>query len=209
MKLQIAFDLLDLDKALSLAATLEQYADIFEVGSLLIYKYGDTAVKHFKQAFPRKPILADAKIVDRSKDTVTLFSQAGADWITVMAGAGRNITHTACTVAHELGKKIMLDLLDASSLGQAALEAKSLGADALLFHKPTEEDEQLLFADRWEMVRGNTTLPIFVTAQVTRENIAEFLSIGATGIIIGNTITKASNAQEEAAYFASIIGRRS
>jgi 3-keto-L-gulonate-6-phosphate decarboxylase len=209
MKLQIAFDLVDLDKALSIASEVEQYADILEVGSLLIYKHGEMAIKRFKQAFPQKTLLADAKLVDRSKDSVTLFAQAGADWITVMAGAGRNVIHTACTVAHELGKKIMLDLLDASSLGQSALEAKSLGVDALLFHKPAEEDEQLLFTDRWEMVRGNTPLPIFVSAPVTRETIAEILSIGAAGIAISNAIVRADNPKQEAAYFASIMGRRS
>ncbi len=208
MKLQIAFDLIDSDKALSIAADTESYADIFEVGSLLIYKYGDVAIKRFKEKFPHKLLLADAKIVDRSKDAVTLFAQAGADWITVMAGAGKNVIHTACTIAHELGKKIMLDLADASSLGQSALEAKSLGVDALLFHKPTEEDEQLLFADRWEMVRGNTTLPIFISAATTRENIAELIAIGASGIIIGNAIIRSDNPQQEAAYFASIMGRR-
>ena len=87
--------------------------------------------------------MADAKIIDRSKDAVTLFAQAGADWITVMAGAGPTTIHTACTVAHEQGKKIMLDLADASSLGQSALEAKSFGADALVFHKPSIEDQHI------------------------------------------------------------------
>ena len=35
-------------------------------------------------------ILADVKIVDRAKDAVTVFSNAGADWITVMAGASKD-----------------------------------------------------------------------------------------------------------------------
>lgn len=208
MKLQIAFDLPDLSNALEIAKITEKYVDIFEIGTILIYKYGDQAIKQFKDAFPQKTILADAKIADRSKDTVALLAAAGADWITVLAGAGRSTIHTACTVAHEFRKKVMLDLLDACSPGQSALEAKSLGADALLFHKPAVEDSQMLFSERWEMVKGNTQVPIFVTAQITRENIGEILSIGASGIIIGRAIINAGDPLQEAAYFSSILGRK-
>ena len=205
MKLQIAFDLLELDKALAIAREIEEYVDILEVGSLLIYKHGDNAVKQFKEAFPHKIILADAKIADRSKEAVTIFAQAGADWITVMAGTGRNVIHTACATAHDLGKKVMLDLIDASSLGQSALEAKSLGVDALLFHKPADDDAQLTFLDRWDMLRENTQLPIFVSAAITRENVNEIININPSGIIISKSVTNADNPKEEARYFNKLI----
>ncbi len=205
MKLQVAFDLIDLEKALDVAAEIEQYADIIEIGSLLIYKHGDKAIKSFREKFPKKIILTDGKIVDRSKDSVALFAQAGTDWITVMAGTSKNVIHTACTIAHELGKKIMLDLLDASSLGQSALEAQSLGVDALLFHKPADENEHFVFLDSWDMVKGNTQLPVFVSTHVSRETIAEVLSIAPAGIVIGRAITHAENPAQEAAYFASIM----
>ncbi len=208
MKLQISFDITDLTKALTTGHHIESHVDIFEVGALLIYKHGELAVKKFREAFPQKTLLANAKIVDRSKDAVTLFAQAGADWITIMAGAGHQTIHNACTVAHELGKKIMLDLADASSLGQAALEAKSLGVDALVFHKPVEDDAHIVFLDHWEMVKGNTELPIFISAPITRETVGPVLTIGAAGIIIGNAIVNADNPQEEAAYFADIVGRK-
>ncbi|CDK30399.1 orotidine 5'-phosphate decarboxylase / HUMPS family protein [Candidatus Babela massiliensis] len=205
MKFQISFDITDLDKAINIAQEIESHFDILEVGALLIYKYGEESVKKFKQNFPQKTILANAKIVDQSKDAVSLFAQAGADWITVMAGAPRNVIHTACLVAHEFGKKIMLDLTDASSVGQSALEAKSLGVDALLFHKPSSEDVQAVFHERWEIVKGNTQLPVFIASNITRENIAEILSIGANGIVISKAITGASNPLEETLYFSGII----
>jgi 3-hexulose-6-phosphate synthase len=200
MKLQIAFDLTDLDKALALAEATQSSSDIMEVGSLLISKQGVLAVERFKNSFPHKIIFADAKILDRSKDAVTLFAQAGADWITVMAGANKNTIHTACTTAHELGKKIVLDLLDASSLGQSALEAKSLGVDALIIHK-TPEDDQVTFADRWEMVKGNTSLPIYILPWITRDTITDIRSLKPAGVIIGPAITQAQDPQQEAAYY--------
>ncbi len=205
MKLQIAFDLLDLNKALDKAGEVQEYADILEVGSLLIFKYGQQAVQAFKEHFPQKTILADAKIVDRGKEAVTLFAQGGADWVTVMAGTSRNVIHAVTQTAHEMGKRVMLDLLDAPSLGQSALESKSLGADALLFHVPALADAQVTLSERWDMVKGNTPLPIFIAATVTRENVNEFVAFKPAGLVLSNVITQADNAKEEAAFFHSLI----
>lgn len=208
MKLQVSFDISDLEQALSIAEKIEEHVDIFEIGALLLYKYGESAIKAFNERFPHRTLLADAKIIDRSKDAVLIFIEAGADWITVMAGAGRTVIHTACTVAHAAGKKIMLDLADASSPGQAALEAKSLGVDALMFHKPTQDDEHLLFIERWEMVKGNTTLPIFISAHISRENISEILPLDAAGIVIGTSIVQSAEPEKEIAFYAELLGKK-
>ena len=208
MKLQLALDIIDLDKALKVADEVEKFVDIIEIGTVLIYKYGDNVIKKFKERFPQKTILADAKIADSSKDAVEIFANAGADWITVLGGTNKNVIHNACSVAHDLGKKIMLDLIDAHSPGQLALEAKSLGVDAILFHRSTTEDSQNIFAEQWEMVKGNTQLPIFITANINKDNFAEFLSIGASGIVLGKVITNAINPEEEITYFSNIIGNK-
>jgi 3-hexulose-6-phosphate synthase len=208
MKLQVAFDITDLEKALSIAHTVEPYADIIEIGTLLIYAHGIHAIKTFKHTFPHATILADAKIIDRSKDAVALFAEAGADWITVMAGASSTIIQTACSTAQSYGKKIMLDLADSSSLGQSALDSKSLGVDALMFHKPTTEAPGVQFIDRWDLVQGNTTLPIFISASITRETIGDILTFNPYGIVIGSTIVAGANPEQEAAYFAQLLGNR-
>lgn len=206
MKLQISFDSTDLDKALSIANDVAPYADILEVGTLLIYSHGTKAVKQFKETFPQKTILADAKICDRGKEAVNLFALAGADWITVMAGTSKNVIHGACTAAQELGKKIMLDLLDSSSLGQSALEAKTLGAHALLLHESSDDNTPLLFLDKWEMVKGNTTLPIFISAKIKREIIHEIMNhVKPDGIIIGKGITESENPVQEAQFFRDLL----
>lgn len=207
MKLQIAFDLTDFDRSLQIAQEVHEYADILEVGSLLIYKYGDQAVMRFRERFPQTAILADAKIADRGKEAAHIFAAAGADWISVVAGAGRNVVHAVCQSAHESGKKVMLDLIDANSLGQSALEARSMGADAILFHKPADDDAQLTFLDRWDMVRQNTQLPIYVSAAITRENIHEILAISPSGIVIGKAITDADNPRQEAEYFYHLVSK--
>lgn len=202
MRLQIAFDMTDLEKALVVAAAVAPYASILEIGSLLLLKHGVKAVERFRETLPDKTLLADAKIVDRGKNTVTMLVQAGADWVTVMAGTGKEVIHSVSTTAHELHKSVMLDLLDACSLGQSALDAKSLGVNALLFHKPYEQKEDpLAFADKWEMVRGNTNLPIFISGKITRDSVEKIKILNPDGLVIGKAIIEALNPAEEAKFF--------
>lgn len=205
MKLQISFNLMDLDKAVSIAKDVKEYCDAFEVGSLLISQYGMDAVREFRKHFPDKLIVCDNKVVEHEKEMIEVAAQAGSNWVTVLAGADNNVIHNACNAAHNLGKKVMLNLIDSSSFGQTALEAQTLGADALLLHRITDENSQNVFLDRWDMVKGNTKLPIFISTHITRENINEIISINPDGIVIGYAITRSDNPKETAEYFYKLI----
>lgn len=207
MKLQISFDVIDLDKAIAIGAEVAQYADIIEVGTILIYHYGTLAVRQFKEAFPEKIIFADTKIIDRGKEVAELFAEAGADWISVMAGTSQHVIHATTTAAHNANVKVMLDLIDSDSVGQSALEAKNIGADALLFHQPYSETESLVFFDKWDMIKGNSSLPIFVSAKINRDNVDKIVALNPDGIIIGLSITDAEDSAQEAQYFAELVSK--
>lgn len=193
MDLYISFDFPDLGQALAIAGQVEPYATGFDLGSLLLYRYGVQAIEQFKQRFPNKTINADAKLVVHGKETVTLFAQAGADWITVMGGTRKEVIHAACTQAHNLRKQVLLDVSNASSYGQIALEAQSLGADAILLRTMYDANEQLIFKDQWTMIRGNTRLPIYLTGKISLENIENIREIQPNGVFVGRAITQADN----------------
>ena len=125
MKLHISYDFTDLEKALKIAHETSQYADILEVGTVLIYKNGANVVNTFKKEFPNKIILADAKLVDRVEQAVPLFCKNAADYITILAGTSHTIIQKAARLAHTFETKVMLDLLDAYSMGQSAKDAKA------------------------------------------------------------------------------------
>ena len=201
MKLQISFDVTDLDNAIDLAKLVADHCDILEIGTLLIYKNGVAAVERFRETFPKKTLLADTKIIDRGKEAVATMASAGADWVTVMAGTGKEVIHSASTMDHQRNVKVMLDLVDSGSPGQSALDAKNLGADALLFHQAYDEKDALILLDKWEMIRGNTTLPIFVSAKITRTTILNILNIKPDGIVVGKSITDADDPAQEAAFY--------
>lgn len=207
MKLQIAFDMTDLENALTVARSVVDYCDILEIGTLLLYKHGITAVERFRENFPKKTLLADTKIIDRGKEVVTIMASAGADWVTVMAGTGKEVIHSAATMAHQCNIKTMLDLVDSGSLGQSALDAKNLGVDALLFHQAYDEKDTLILLDKWEMVRGNTQVPVFVSAKINRTTIFNIINIHPDGIIVGKSITDADNTAQEAEFFYNLCNK--
>lgn len=205
MKLLVTFNLIDLERSLLIAQVIEPHLDVLTIGSLLLYKYGTQAVERFRQQFPKKIIFAQARLLDRPKEAVKLFTTAGANWISVLAGAGPNAIHSASTSAAEFGSKIILDLADSSSIGQDALEAQRLGVEGIIFHKPSVDEEGLMFADQWQMVKGNTPLPIYLSAHTTRENISQVLSFNPAGVIVGSAIIKAADSEKEVRYFSDLV----
>lgn len=201
MKFQISFDALTIEENLELAHKVAHFADILEIGTLPILKKGVKIVEEFRTAFPKHIIFADTKIVDRGRDAADMFVQAGADWISVMGGTSNEVIHGVCAKAHDLRKQVMLDILDVTSPGQAALEAKRLGVDAIMFHQPFDKGESLSFLEEWTMVRGNTDLPIFVSAKISRATIDQIITLRPDGIIVGKAISESTDPLAEAQFF--------
>lgn len=201
MKFQISFDGLSLEENLAIARKVAPYSDMIEIGTLPILHNGTAAIEAFRKEFPKHTLFADTKIVDRGRDVASLFAKVGADWISVMGGTSNEVIHGACTKAHDLGKKVMLDILDVSSVAQAALDSRALGVDAIIFHQPFDKGESLVFLEEWNMVRGNTTLPIFVSAKIGRQNIDQILALKPDGVVIGRAVTESEDPTAEAQFF--------
>jgi 3-hexulose-6-phosphate synthase len=202
MKFQISFDALDIDHNLKIAHQIAPLVDCIELGTVPLLKHGIKIVEIFREQFPNKLIFADTKIVDQGREIVGLFGSAGADWISVMGGTSKEVIQNVCTKAHDMGKKVMLDILDAGSPGQAALDAKSFGVDALMFHQPYDKNSQtLIFVEDWNMLKGNTNVPIFISSKIGRENIDQMIALNPDGIVIGKAITEHADPLTEAQFF--------
>lgn len=204
MKLHISFNLTNLQEALTTAKDVEDFCDAFEIGPVTLMQNGMQAIKEFRTTFPQKTIICDCNITEFEKEIVALASQAGCDWVTALAGAGTNTIHNTCTSAHNAGKKVMVDFIDVSSAGQIAADAKAFGVDALVVHNSNDANPYALL-DRWDMIKGNTTLPVFIGTNITRVNLDQLIKLDPAGLIIGRAITFAENPREEAAYFYNII----
>lgn len=111
MQLQVALDRLSLDEAVRLAASMQQYADIIEVGPSLIKEFGMESVRRMRQVLPHAQILADIKTNDNARYEFELCYDAGADIATVMGVMPDATIQTCVAVASERGKQVMIDLL--------------------------------------------------------------------------------------------------
>jgi len=205
MKLQISYDFTNLSQALEIAKKTANFADIIEIGTPLLFAEGIKAVEAFTQAFPDKEILADTKIVDRVSDVIPLMAKTGIKDLTVLYGTNNKVIQKASSLAHENGIQVVLDLLDAETMGQAAHDAESLNVDRILFHYPHETSEFYTNIDQWEIVRGNTKLPIFVSGRISKEHIPEILKLKPQGIVIGEAITKDKDPEAAARHFHELV----
>ncbi|MBU1008295.1 orotidine 5'-phosphate decarboxylase [Candidatus Dependentiae bacterium] len=201
MKLQISYDFTNLSQALEIAKKTALFADILEVGTPLLIAEGIRAIESFKNTFPDKPIIADTKIVDRVSDVIPMLAKAGASAVTILYGTSNSVIQKAASIAHKHDMKVILDLIDAETMGQAARDAESLDVDSILFHYPHETSEFYSNIDQWEIVRGNTDLPIFVSGRITKKQILGIKALKPQGMVIGEAITKADDPAAEAHYF--------
>ena len=205
MKLQIAYELTTLSEALAIAKDTANFADIIEVGTLLIYKEGIRAIEAFRKEFPEKEILADAKISDRGETATKIFAESKANYITVLAGTRQQTIQKAATSAHAFKAKLALDLLDAYSKGQSAMDAKQLGVDILIFQRLFDDGAIPSFQEEWDNIIGNTDLPILIGGNINRSNIKKIIDLKPYGIIIGSAIINAENPAEEAQFFKELL----
>jgi 3-keto-L-gulonate-6-phosphate decarboxylase len=207
MKLQISFDFTDIEKAVDVAKQVADSCDILEIDTMLLQACGAQVVQAMRQTFEKKTLLVDTKLVDCAESIIPVVAQAGADWITVLAGSSANGIRAICKEAHKHNLKVLLDLIDACSKEQSAMEAKNLGAHALLFHHTYDTNSSPIFLDEWQMVRDNASLPIFISAHINRSNFEQIVSLKPHGIIVGKSITRAENPAEEAAYYFDITNK--
>lgn len=205
MKLHFTYNLSDLAQAIKIAEQTAEFADILGVGSLLLFKEGVKAIKTFKAAFPNKEIFAEARISEKGEAAVTMMAQAGANYISLLAGTTHNTIKKAVTAAKIFDVKIALDLLDAPSLGQSAMDAKTLGINLLIVHRTLNPEESIDIGSEWQNVRDNTNLPIFITGKIDGATFKHILDLKPQGVMIGSAITKSDNPAKAAQFFRSHV----
>ena len=207
MKLQISYDFTNLSQAIEIAKKTTEFADIIEIGTPLLISEGVNAIVEFKKNFPSKPILADVKLVDRVNEIIPLLAKSGTTYITMLYGTSNKVIQKASSAAHVNDLKIVLDLIDPETMGQAAHDAKILKIDYVLFHYPHDFEQVFSHLDQWEVVRGNTDLPVFVSGKIKKEHLIEIMKLKPQGIVIGEEITRADDPAKEAEFFKTEISK--
>ncbi len=205
MKLKISYNILELNKALDVAAQTADCADILGVGSLILLQNGVKAVAAFKEKFPTKEIFAEASIIEKGDLSVKILAQAGANYISILSGSSIATLKKSTEAGREYGAKIMLNLVDSISLEQSANDAKTIGAHGIIFRLTPTIRDTIGIDVAWQSVRGNTSLPIFVTGNIIKETIHHIIALKPDTIMIGQAITHAAAPSQEACHLHSLI----
>lgn len=191
--LQLSLDWMTLREAMETARSLQEYADIIEVGTPLLFDYGLDAVEQMKKACPGKAVLADMKIIDGGQGEVMMAVRRHADYITIMGAANDRTIEIATQAAHAHGVQVLVDLLGVADVRARALAVEALGVDYVCLH--TAFDMRQL-SDR--PVEGLTQVKQVLTKAktaiaggITRNEIDQIMAARPDLVIVGGGILNA------------------
>lgn len=201
-KLQIALDLLDLDKAIEIALEVADYIDYVEAGTPLIKKYGMKAVEALKDNIG-KTVVADMKIMDTGGLEAELAFQYGADYVTVLAASHLKTIEDVIDTAYKYSKGSMVDTIAVEEPTHILRKLEKLDKkpDYLIIHSGIDMQitgitPEILIREVGSDIKEYR---IGVAGGIKLENIDSILIMkNIELIIVGGGLTKTENPRETA-----------
>ena len=201
--LQVALDFLEIERALRLAhEAVAGGTDWLEAGTPLIKSEGFEAVRKLRDAFPRHVVVADLKTMDAGRIEFEAAANAGASVAVVLAAAADATIAQCVEAGRKYGMRTYCDTINISDdrLAERVMQVAGLGVDIIGVHMSV--DEQMLGLDplsRVKTAHSVTDLPLAVAGGVTSETAPDMIRAGASIIIVGGALHKASDARKAAA----------
>jgi 3-hexulose-6-phosphate synthase len=196
--LQIAFDK---PEHLALLPHVKSFADIIEIGTPVLKRFGISAIATARELCPDVMVLADTKTVDGGQLEADMVFGAGAAFMTVLSCASRATHETVGERAEAYGATVIVDTITESGkaelLPEGATFPESFGYVAV--HSPTDA-----------RLAGNTsTAHIDAVKEMHRRGFRVSLAggIGPTTlssviavepqiVVVGTAITESANPKE-------------
>jgi 3-hexulose-6-phosphate synthase/6-phospho-3-hexuloisomerase len=193
--LQVALDLLDLDRALQIAReAVDGGAEWIEAGTPLIKSEGMQVVRSLRRQFPDSVIVADMKVADTGALEVEMAAKAGADVICILADADDAVIADALRAAQLYGVRIMADLINVGDPVSRAKHLESLGVHIICAHVGI--DQQMMGKDSLELlttIAGQIHIPIAVAGGIDEEHAGAAVRYGAEIVIVGGNIVRSAD----------------
>ena len=210
-QLQIALDAFDMPSALRpLNASISQ-VDVIECGTVLIIAEGLRAVREIRALYPNKTILADVRIAEAGAVISRACFEAGASWVSVVAGASMTTVEQVVKVAQEFGGEVQIELGETYDPEQAR-EWRRLGATQVIVHRSRDAEAagKLTWGeDDKERIRQlhQMGFKVTVTGGVTAKDLPFFQGVPVGVVISGRGIVKADDPLAAATELRETIGR--
>jgi len=198
--LQVALDLLDLDRAVKIAQeAVEGGADWIEAGTPLIKSEGMHAIRTLRQHFPHAVIVADMKVADTGALEVEMAAKAGADVIGILADADDAVIAESVRAARLYGVKIMADLINVADPLARARQLESFGVHIVCAHVGI--DQQMTGKESLNLLStlsGQIHIPLAVAGGIDASSAGEAMRNGAEIVIVGGNIVRSADVTRSA-----------
>lgn len=207
-KLQLAIDLVPLDDLEAVIVRLLAYVDVVEAGTPLIKRYGMEAVRALRRLAPDHLVVADMKAMDAGGLEAEIAFDAGADIMTVLAGASDATIAAAVTVAQSRGKAVVADLIGLPDKVIRARRLAELGIAYLGVHTGTDDQATGAnpLADLDAITRA-VEIETVVAGGIAAATLPAILALRPSVVIVGSGILGQPNPVGAAKALREIIDR--
>ncbi len=209
MRIQLALDLLDVERALAVAAEAAPWVDILEAGTPLIKSAGMASVRLLRERFPSKLVFADMKTADVGDLEVAMAAAAGAAAVSVLALAPRETIAAAASEARRRNVQLVADLIGVEDLADRLALLAEIGVPVVEVHCGV--DEQMAGKDpfdRLHEVAALTSLRLAVAGGLGPHNLTRLPPLPQIDtVIVGGAITRAEAPGRAAREVAALLGR--
>lgn len=189
--IQIALDQTNLSDAITVANNVCSFVDIIEIGTILAFAEGMSAVSTLRKSHPSHIIVCDMKTTDGGAILSRMAFEAGADWITVSAAA-HIATIAACKkVADEFNREIQIELYGNWTLDDAQ-QWVDLGIKQAIYHRSRDAElAGIGWADD-DLIKmrqlSDLGLALSITGGIVPQDIHLFEGIKAKAFIAGRAL---------------------
>lgn len=209
MKLQIALDEVTIEQGLLLCEQVREQIDIIEIGTPFLVREGLHAVRAFREHFPEKEILADAKIMDAGEWEAKMCFEAGADYVTVLAVTDLLTIKECVKTAAEFGKQIVADMICVDNFPKRIEELEAAGIVNIAVH--TGIDQQTAgrtpLQDLRQIKAYAKQATVSVAGGINVDTVEQYRLAGADVVIVGGGIAHAEDPVKAAGEIAEKIHR--
>lgn len=189
--LQIALDSTDLATAVTVANNVESFVDVIEIGTILAFAEGMSAVNTLRKRHPEHIIVCDMKTTDGGAILAKMAFEAGADWITVSAAAHIATIEACKKVADDFNGEIQIELYGNWTLNDAQSWV-NLGIKQAIYHRSRDAE---LAGVSWTpedisrmRVLSEMGIEVSITGGIVPEDIHLFEGIKAKTFIAGRAL---------------------
>lgn len=209
---QIALDILTKQEVRELLTPeILNTIDIVEIGTPLIIRYGLSIIEEIKDwTKGEKVLFADTKIADAGQWEANEAISAGANMVSVLAGASFETLEEVRDTVQLNQAKMVVDIIDLSLSDENKIKfIDSLKPDYLCIHLATDvikKGGSLLEFSRELPFVTSRRLPLMVAGGIHSRNLMDILiNIQPAVVVAGSSITKASDPKREAQHMRRII----